>query len=110
MAKKKLVKVDGLGPHEIKKIRAAVRQVWHRSYARRLVVLRCIGRGGFSYCELCKKRAPKIFIDHIVNVGDVDYGFINRMFVASKWLRGLCKKCHDIKTKEERKRAKGFKW
>ncbi len=100
--KKKIIKTDGLGPYEIKKIRNAVRQVWHRSYARKLCVDRCTGAGGFSYCEQCKKRTPKIKIDHILNVGDVDGGFIERMFTPSKNLQGLCKKCHDAKTKKER--------
>lgn len=102
MAKKKIVKTDGLGPHEIKRIRTAIRKVWHQSYARKLCVDRCVGRGGFSYCEKCKKRSPKVFIDHIENVGDVDSGFIERLFCPSKGLQGLCKQCHDKKTKEER--------
>lgn len=112
MAKKKYEKVDGLGPKDLMKIRAAIRLVWHRSHVRKLVVNRCIGAGGFSYCEKCKKRAPKVFIDHIKRVGDVDEGFIKRLFVSSKWLQGLCKKCHDSKTKQERKELreiqKGF--
>lgn len=108
MAKKKIIKTDGLGPQEIKKIRAAVRQVWHRSHARKLCVERSIGADGFHRCEnpKCKKKVPKVHIDHIENVGDVDHGFIKRMFVPSNRLRALCKKCHDAKTKEERKRAK----
>lgn len=102
MGKKKIEKTDGLGPREIQKIRAAIRLVWHRSHARALVVKRCVGKDGFSYCEKCKKRAPKIFIDHIVRVGDLNGGFIKRLFTPSKNLQGLCKKCHDAKTKEER--------
>ncbi len=95
-------KTDGLGAHEKKKIRAAVRQVWHRSHARKLVVNRCIGFDGFSYCELCDERTPQLKIDHINKVGDVDEGFLKRMFTPSKNLQGLCKKCHDDKTKKER--------
>jgi hypothetical protein len=95
-------KFDGLGPHEIKKIRAAVRQVWHRSYSRKLVVLRCTGKDGFFYCEKCKKKTPVLKVDHIKKVGDVDEGFLKRLFCASKFLQGLCKKCHDMKTKQER--------
>lgn len=107
--KKGREKVDGLSPHDIKKIRAAIRQVWHRSFVRGLCVKRCTGKDGFSYCESCKKRAPKVFIDHIIKVGDVDSGFIKRLFVSSKGLRGLCKKCHDLKTKAERKADKKIK-
>lgn len=102
MAKKKLVKTDGLGPYEIKRIRAALRKVWHQSYARSLVVKRCTGKDGFSYCEKCKKKAPKVFIDHTIACGEVDGGFIDRLFTPSKNLTGMCKRCHDVKTKEER--------
>ncbi len=100
---KKAAKTDGLGPYEISKIRSAIRQVWQRSHARKLCVNRCIGNGGYSYCEKCKKRAPKVYIDHIERVGDLDGGFIARLFVPSVGLQGLCKKCHDAKTKEERR-------
>src|SRR4051812_25529194 len=110
MAKrKKIEKTDGLGPHEKKKIRSAVRQVWHRSHARKLVVLRCTKKDGYNYCEVCKKRCPKLKIDHIKKVGDVDEGFIIRMFVPSKFLQGLCDKCHNLKTKEERRIASALK-
>jgi len=45
---------------------------------------------------------PKIYVDHIQAVGDVDEGFLKRMFVPSTELQGLCKQCHDKKTKAER--------
>lgn len=96
-------KIDGLGPREVEDIRKAVRQVWHRSKARGLCVKRCIGKDGFSYCEKCKQRAPKVTIDHIVEVGLVDGGFLERMFIPSKGLQGLCHKCHNDKTKATRK-------
>ncbi len=106
MAKrKKLEKVDGLGPFEKQKIRNAVRQVWHRSYARKLVVNRCTKKDGYTYCELCKRRCPKLKIDHINKVGEVDAGFVLRMFVPSNKLQGMCDKCHNAKTKEERRAA-----
>lgn len=110
MGKKiKLQKTDGLGPLEIKKIRTALRLVWHRSHARKLVVNRCTGKGGFAYCEKCKKRTPALKVDHIKNVGDLDSGFIHRLFIPSKFLQGLCKPCHDLKTKVERTEKKwGF--
>lgn len=97
-------KTDGLGPYEIQKIRSAIRQVWQRSHARQLCVKRCIGRGGYSYCEQCKKRAPKVYIDHIVTVGALDAGFIDRLFAASSGLQGLCKPCHQEKTNTERRK------
>lgn len=103
--KKKIQKFDGLGPLEIKKIRAAVRLVWHRCHARRLVVDRCT-RGGWTYCEKCGMRTPKLKIDHIVAVGDLDGDFISRLFCASSGLQGLCKACHDQKTRQERLQAR----
>lgn len=106
MAKKKIPPTDGLGPREIKNIRSAVRLVWQRSHARKLVVKRCTGKDGFPRCERCKKKTPALKIDHIKNVGDVDHGFIMRMFIPSSQLQGLCKKCHDEKTRAEKKAAK----
>lgn len=102
MAKKKKEKVDGLSSSDITKIRSAIRKVWHWSYPKKLATARAVGKDGFSYCEKCKKRSPKVFIDHIKNVGDVDDGFIKRLFCCSKGLQALCKKCHQIKTNQER--------
>ncbi len=100
--KEKPQKVDGLGPEEIKRVRSAIRQVWSWSHAKRLVVQRCTDKDGYPRCEKCKKRCPKIFVDHIEKVGDVDEGFLKRLFVPSTKMQGLCKKCHDAKTKWER--------
>jgi hypothetical protein len=103
---KKLKKTDGLGPLEIKKIRNAIRLVWHRCYARQLVVKRCTDKSGFRRCEKCKKRTPDLKIDHIEAVGDVDGGFIARLFCPSSGLQGLCRACHTEKTKQERRAVK----
>ncbi len=103
---KKVARTDGLGAFEVAKIRSAIRQVWHRSHARKLCAKRCTGEDGYSFCEKCKQRAPKIFIDHIVAVGDLDGGFISRLFCASSGLMGLCKSCHAEKTAKERKAKK----
>lgn len=100
--KKKHAPADGLGPREVENIRKAIRQVWQRSHVRKLCVNRCIGKGGYSYCEKCKRRAPKVFIDHIEAVGDVDGGFIHRLFCPSIKLQGLCDGCHREKTAKER--------
>lgn len=107
--RKKLEKTDGLGPLEIKKIRTALRLVWHRSFARSLVVERCLDSKGFPRCEKCNCRTPALKVDHVEKVGDVDSGFIERLFAPSMFLQGLCKKCHDEKTKEERRKAKSEK-
>lgn len=95
-------KIDGLGPDDIKKIRAAVRKVWTWSQAYRIAKKRNLGPGGFPICEKCRKKAPKTYVDHLVNVGAVDGGFIYRMFVPSSKLQNLCKKCHQAKTNKER--------
>lgn len=112
MAKKKKInvpKIDGRTPEQNAKIRIAVRQVWSWSYQRKLVIERCTGFDGFPFCELCGERCPKVFVDHIKNVGDVDEGFLDRMFVPSKYLQGLCKPCHGKKTNEERKKKRPAK-
>lgn len=104
--RQKLKPMDGLGPYEKKKIRNAVRQVWHRSLARKLCVERAKDKSGFHVCEKCGRRNPNNKIDHIHKVGEVDSGFIGRMFVPADFLQALCKKCHDLKTKEENAAAK----
>jgi 5-methylcytosine-specific restriction endonuclease McrA len=107
MPKNKLKPTDGIGPKEIKYLRIAMRLVWTRSHSRRLVVKRCTRQNGYYYCEKCLKRTPLLKVDHIVPCGDVlDGGFIKRLFTPSKNLQGLCKPCHDKKTKEERKALK----
>lgn len=110
MAKKKtkikVEKVDGLAPENIARIRVAIRQVWSWSWPRKLCLKRALREDGFSVCELCNNVAAKVYIDHIVNVGDVDGGFIERLFCPSSGLQALCKKCHDVKTNGERKVAR----
>lgn len=100
---KKLKPMDGLGPREKAKIRNALRSVWRYSLAHRLVVARCrIGKTEYARCEGCKKKCPRVYVDHVTRCGDVDGGFIERLMVPSKYLQGLCKTCHDGKTKSER--------
>lgn len=103
MAKKTKEKVDGLSPHDVEKIRIAIRRVWSWSFPRRKALGRAIGEDGFYYCEKCKIKTPKVSVDHIVPVGLVDSGFIERLFCPSNGLQILCKKCHCEKTKEDRK-------
>ena len=106
MAREKIKPTDGLGPLEIKKIRGAVRLVWYRCKAHQLVVKRCTKADGYTYCERCLGRTPKLKVDHIVPVGDLDDGFIPRLMVGSVGLQGWCKDCHDEKTKQERAAAR----
>lgn len=103
MKKKKLEKFDGLNPDDFRKIKIALRKVWSWSYSRKLVEKRCLLKNGFSKCEKCRKVCAKVFVDHIKNIGAPDVHLISKMFVPSNQMQGLCKKCHDAKTKEERK-------
>lgn len=111
MRKKKLENFDGLGPKEKRKIKIALRQIWHRSHARKLCVKRAAlpkdaNGDEYSICEKCKRKVPKITVDHIERVGEVDNGIIERMFVPSARLRALCGKCHGVKTKTENAEAR----
>lgn len=96
---------DGFSPFLAERYRQALREVWYRSSsARKLVVKRCDIGGGYSRCEGCRKKVPKIYVDHIIPCGTLDGGYIARLSVPSNRLQGLCKQCHDIKTKEDRAR------
>lgn len=107
MKKKRPEKIDGLGPKEIAQIRTALRKVWSWSRARRLALARAMGKDGYSRCERCKKKVPKVYVDHIEACGSVlDGGYIDRLFVPSKGLQCLCRLCHNAKTKQERLEAK----
>jgi len=106
MAKKKVQKTDGLGPYEIQRYRAALRDVWRHTLAHSLVRKRCAIDKDYSRCEKCKRKVPKIFVDHIINCGDLDGGYIERLSVPSNKLQGLCRECHDAKTKMERSKKK----
>jgi hypothetical protein len=100
--------VDGLSAKDKKNLRSAIRKVWQWSTPHRLVIKRCLLPNGFSKCEGCKKRCPRVYVDHIQRVGDVDDGYIRRMWTPSKNLQGLCKKCHDAKTAVERKEQRAM--
>lgn len=94
--------INGLSSKDILKIRQAIRQIWHRSYPRRLCVKRATNSDGFFCCEKCNKIVPKIFIDHIIPLGSLEGDFLARLFCPSTMLQALCKQCHNTKTKGER--------
>jgi len=105
--KVKKEKIDGLSGSDIARIRSAIRQVWSWSHPKKLSLKRAFWhKDGFPRCEKCKSKVPKVYIDHIEPVGDLDGGFIARLFVPSKGLQALCKKCHNEKTNQERKQKK----
>ena len=100
----------GLGPAEIAKIRQANRQLWQRSsLARKLVVKRCLLPDGFSKCEECNQVCAKVAVDHTEKVGAVDGGYLERLWVSSNEMKGLCAQCHSKKTAQERKEDKEAK-
>ncbi len=101
--------VDGLGPNDKRRLRIATRAVWRFSYSRKLCVDRATDSKGYGRCEKCNRRCPKVFVDHITPVGKLDEGYLLRLFCPSPQLQGLCRKCHNAKTKEERARERdGF--
>lgn len=101
--RKKPERVDGFGPTERKRIDSAIRRVWYQSRARATAVKRCTDKSGFTRCQKCKARTPKLKIDHITPAGPVDSdGFIVRLFCPSTGLQGLCPDCHQLKTNRER--------
>ncbi len=103
---KKLVveKVDGLGPRDVKRLVTAIRRVWGWNEARKICLARATGKDGFARCELCKKKVPKVYPDHIEPVGTFHAEtYIKRMFIASSRLQAICKNCHRLKTNRERR-------
>lgn len=104
-------RIDGISPKDIIKLRGAIRKVWSWCYPRRLCVARALNEDGeFSTCEACKRIVAKVYPDHIIPCGDLDGGYIERMFCPSSGLQALCNACHRVKTRQERaalaKRAK----
>jgi hypothetical protein len=92
---------DCLNEDDKRNIIKALRKIWHWSHSRRLVLRRCELENDYFRCEGCRKRAPKLGVDHIQAVGTFDGGYIERLFVPSDKLQGLCKKCHKKKTKKD---------
>ncbi len=104
MALKKIPQDGGLTPEVIQRLRTAIRQVWSwTSHPRRLCLKRALVEDGFSKCEGCQKIVPKVYADHVIPVGKLDAGYFDRLFVASKDLQALCAKCHNAKTRQEKK-------
>lgn len=100
--KKQTNNIDGLGPRDIKRLTTHIRQVWHWSHPKKLVIQRCTRDDGFAYCERCADMCPKIFVDHIEAIGPFNpRTYIERSFVPSNRLQGLCKPCHNYKTKKD---------
>jgi 5-methylcytosine-specific restriction endonuclease McrA len=97
--KKTEIRVDGLSPKDMAKVRSAIRRVWSFSYPRRLCVNRSKLPDHYFRCELCKLKVPKVTIDHIIPLGSIDGDFLERLFCPSIGLQALCHPCHKAKTK-----------
>lgn len=101
--KKRPEKIDGISAKDVDRLRQACRKVWSWSHPRKICIARATDKKGFGRCEMCKKRVPKLFADHIDAVGNpLDGEFFKRLFSPSRFLQALCKKCHDKKTNQER--------
>lgn len=96
-------------------IRSALRSAWNKwppkyealNAVRRTVVGQ---RHKYEYqCNECKQwfKQKEVQVDHISSAGsDSDWNtFISRLFVGVDKLQVLCKPCHSVKTKQERKNA-----
>lgn len=106
MAKKKVEIPDGPTPKLMQQYSSAVRRVWQWSKMRRLAIKRATRDDGFPYCELCHKMLARCYVDHIIPCGPVNSeGFFDRLNIPSKGLQVLCAKCHNAKTKKEKKKA-----
>jgi 5-methylcytosine-specific restriction endonuclease McrA len=100
-------------------IRSALRQAW-RKYPVKFQVLNeakrpyegTDKRTKFVYqCNECKElfKGSEVQVDHIKPAGSLkDYtdlpAFVENLFCEADNLQVLCKACHDVKTKEERKK------
>lgn len=98
--------IDGLNDIDKKRIRTALRRAWSWSYSRRITAARCLNEDGFPVCEECNRVVPRITIDHIYPVGEIDNTTIERMFVPSNKLRAICSTCHRGFTNAQRKKSK----
>lgn len=102
--KKSARKFDGYNPYIKQQIRNAIREIWRNSAAWKIAKNRVLQPDGMSRCEECNNLFAKTAIDHIIACGELDSGFIDRMFVPSIGLKSLCGECHSIKSSEDRKK------
>ena len=84
---------------------SACRLIFFRSPLRRQVVKRCTIAKGHYLCEVCLNPVDKIQVDHIKPIGIAkDWNeFFDFLFCDIKDLQGICKPCHNSKTKLDRK-------
>lgn len=92
------------GPiHKVKK-KASIKRGWYRCAG-----YKCKAHKVEASVKVGVKRVNNIHVDHISPVVEPVAGFVSwdeyvkRMFVEEEGLQILCKSCHDLKTKDERK-------
>lgn len=103
-AKKSRREFDGFGPFIQDKYSRALRKVWRdSSTSRKLCVKRADVGGGYSKCETCGRKVPKIYVDHIKPCGKLtDPGYLERLSCPSNQLQALCHDCHKKKTAKDK--------
>lgn len=95
--------VGTLNAATAERARKILRELWHqRSWQKKVALARATDAEGFQVCESCKRRAPKVQVDHIVKCGEPDAEFLQRLFIDPALLRVLCIPCHGDKTWCER--------
>jgi 5-methylcytosine-specific restriction endonuclease McrA len=99
---------------DIAKLVSASRDIWRQSenyqYAKKMS--KSAFKKGWFNCSKCLSDREVIKIDHIEPIGKQpiifeEFGdWLAKLFCGVRNLKGLCKDCHDAKTKQERKDGK----
>lgn len=91
------------------KLRSAIRLIWSRSPERRAIIKSALDNDKAFICPLCGKNYPDWAgeVDHEPPIGTLESwhdveSFINKMFFGPQRL--VCKSCHRLKTKAQRKK------
>lgn len=91
-------------------VKAALRRTWGRSRQRQSALKSAKVAYGQYKCAKCEKvhRRKHIQVDHKTPVGRfVNFDtYIERLFCPSNELQVLCKECHKVKTKRDKKAMK----
>ena len=89
-------------------IKSALRRTWSRSKQRQSALKQARLSYGLYSCGNCggSHKRKEIEVDHIIPVGKfITFDlFIERLFCDTKGLKVLCKDCHKIKTKMDKKK------
>ena len=93
----------------LQKLRAALRLVWSRDYSHKQAIDAVIAKDKTFVCPMCKKTWDKFAarVDHFPQLGA-----FTSLTEAADWMirlfesptRVLCKPCHDVVSKEQRKK------